>query len=116
MNKIEKAFIISTLGAYMGCFINTARAYPPIANIPVIWQLTYYTVIMVIYLLVIAEALPRSWYVYLSLLYGIAAMSAYSGSVEWVNYAGSQDLHGLAMASWDLALAIVFAKEGLPGA
>ena len=40
-------------------------------------------------------------------IYGLLAVMSFSGLQPWINYSGSNDLLGVAMALWDLVLAVV---------
>ena len=113
MNDVERNFVLITLYAYLGCLVMTILGMPPIGNIAEILQLIFYIVIVCVYTGAVINELPTWAYGLLGCFYGMAAMFAYTGYIEWVNYAGAQDLHGIAMAVWDLILAMIFIGESM---
>ena len=42
----------------------------------------------------------------LAIIYGILAVLSFSGVQQWINYNGASDYLGVAMALWDLVLAV----------
>ena len=102
MNKSE-AFIYVSAASYLGAAAVTVAGFPPMAGISALAQGVSY----------IAAAILLSYYIdtpvygtLLAAIYGVLAMLSFSGVQQWINYNGASDYLGVAMALWDLALAV----------
>ena len=102
MNKSE-AFVYTTACSYIGAAAIAVAGYPSMANVSSQFQILCY---------LIAYAILISCLVYPQLrfpvatIYGVLAVLSFSGVQSWVNYSGSADFLGVAMALWDLVLAV----------
>ena len=109
--KWNDALVRATIPAYAGCIYLTATGKPPIANMdPALQVATYVTMGS---LLALTQAYPSVKWLRMGvgLLYGFAAMLAFSGGVEWAYNNVAEPVQGAAMAAWDVALGVALLKE-----
>ena len=104
MNKSE-AFIFITSFSYIGAFAATKIGYPPMVGPSPLIQCMIYTLFAVA-LFVYYINRNATLGIILSIIYGVLAGLSFSGIQQWINYSGSSDHLGVAMALWDLVLAV----------
>ena len=110
--KWSKALLFVTGFSYIGAAFLTIAGYPPEATLPPIFQILLYVCLG--FLLFVASIFKgRVDFVdyLLAALYGVLAVTSFSGIQRWVNYNGSSDFLGVAMAAWDLAVAVALLDE-----
>jgi hypothetical protein len=110
--KWSRAFLLVTGFSYIGAAFLTVAGYPPEATVPPSFQLVLY-VFLGILLMVMSVFKGRVDFINypLAALYGVLAVTSFSGVQRWVNYNGSSDFLGVAMAAWDLAVAVALLDE-----
>ena len=110
--KWSRALLLVTGFSYVGAAFLTVAGYPPEATLPPGFQATLY-VCLGFLLMVVSIFKGRVDFVdyLLAALYGVLAGTSFSGIQRWVNYNGSPDFLGVAMAAWDLAVAVALLDE-----
>jgi len=100
--KPNKALILLSAVAYVGCLLLTVFGSPPILNTPPIHQEIAYGFLAISLFITAGAYAPQDNIVkaLLSLTYGMGAIFAFTGAVHW---AGG-DNAGFFMCLWDLAL------------
>ncbi len=101
----SRAFIFTTAWSYIGALAVTIAGYPPMTGLSSLAQCEIYALsaaFLFVYLSYQNTTLGRI----LGVLYGILAGLSFSGIQQWVNYNGASDYLGVAMALWDLSLAV----------
>ena len=109
--KWSRALLLVTAFSYFGAAFLTLVGYPPEATIPPNFQAAIYVFLGLTLLTIIVEGHVVFVDYLLALLYGVLAGTSFSGIQKWINYNGSSDLLGVAMAAWDLAIAIALLDE-----
>ena len=110
--KWSRALLLVTGFSYLGAAFLTVAGYPPQATLPLHLQILGYLCLGL--LLFVASVYKGSIYFLnfsLAALYGVLAITSFSGVQSWVNYSGSSDFLGVAMAAWDLAVAVALLDE-----
>lgn len=110
--KWSRALLLVTGFSYISAAFLTCVGYPPEATLPLHLQILGYLCLGL--LLFVASVYKGSIYFLnfsLSILYGALAVTSFSGIQKWVNYNGSSDFLGVAMAAWDLAVAVALLDE-----
>jgi len=98
--------------SYIGAAFLTVAGYPPEATLPLHLQILGYFCLGFL-LLTWSTFKGRLHFVdyLLAALYGVLAVTSFSGVQKWVNYNGSSDFLGVAMAAWNLAVAVALLDE-----
>ena len=103
----SSAFLLVTGFSYIGAAILTLLGYPPEATLPLVFQIMLY---LFLGLLLMVMSFFKGYFRLIDLiiagLYGVLTVVSFSGIQRWVNYNGSSDFLGVAMAAWDLAVAV----------
>ena len=98
--------------SYIGAAFLTIAGYPPEATLPLHLQiLGYFCLGLLLFVVSVCRNTSTSVNYLLAALYGVLAVTSFSGIQRWVNYNGSPDFLGLAMAAWDLAVAVALLDE-----
>lgn len=110
--KWSRALLLVTGFSYIGAAFLTLVGYPPEATLPPYLQAVLY-VCLGIFLFVASIFKRRVDFVdyLLAAIYGVLAVFSFSGIQKWINYNGSPDFLGVAMAVWDLAVAVSLLDE-----
>ena len=110
--KWSRAFLLVTGFSYIGAACLTMAGYPPEATLPPGFQIILYVCLGLI-LFVASIFKGRVHFINYPLvgMYGALAGLSFSGIQKWVNYNGSPDFLGVAMAAWDLAVAVALLDE-----
>ena len=110
--KWSRALLLVTGFSYVGAAFLTMAGYPPEATLPLPLQILVY---LCLGLLLFVASIFRDTSTFinylLAALYGVLAVTSFSGIQKWVNYNGSSDFLGVAMAAWDLAVAVALLDE-----
>ena len=102
----------ASIASYAGCAAFTLMGKPPLLGVSNDGQLLLYTACGTV--LAISEFTKnKGLQNILGLLYGVGAMAAFSGVAQW-NWTPAnthEPILGVAMAGWDLALAVELLRE-----
>jgi hypothetical protein len=104
--KPAKAFMWATAWCYFAASLAALLGYPAEGSLPPIHQAALYLLLGIALMTLIFRGKSRVLRFILSALYGVLAGLSFSGIQKWINYNGSSDYLGVAMAAWDLALAV----------
>ena len=98
--------------SYVGAAFLTWAGYPPEATLSPYYQIMLYLGLGVLLMvsLIYKRTIPFANFTFAA-LYGVMACLSFSGIQKWVNYNGSPDFLGVAMAAWDLAVAVALLDE-----
>ena len=103
--KWNDAFIFITGFSYVGAAISTIIGYPPQDTLYVSTQLQVAMYIVCFLFLSFTKIYkPLRWF--LAGSYGMMAMWSFLGVQRWINYVNPSANLGVAMAAWDIILAI----------
>jgi hypothetical protein len=103
--KWNDALIFITGFSYVGAAISTIIGYPPQDTMYISAQLQVVMYIFCFFLLAFTRFYkPLRWF--LAGLYGMMAMWSFNGIQRWKNYVNPSTNLGVAMAAWDIILAI----------
>ena len=110
--KWSKALLLVTGFSYIGAAFLTCMGYPPEATFSPVFQIMMYLCLGILLMVMSVFKMRVDFINYpLAALYGVLAGLSFSGIQKWVNYNGSSDFLGVAMAAWDLAIAVALLDE-----
>jgi len=110
--KWSRAFLLVTVFSYIGAAFLTCTGYPPEATLPPGFQIILYVCLgLILFVASIFKGRVHFINYPLAGMYGALAGLSFSGIQKWVNYNGSPDFLGVAMAAWDLAVAVALLDE-----
>jgi len=113
MKSASRALIYATAFSYFAASLASLIGYPALQGIPPTQQAIFYFALGTVLCFICLNPIKHVRY-FMAAFYGATAAISFAGIQRWINYNGSSDILGPAMAAWDLALAVALIQYEPP--
>ncbi len=113
MKSASRALIYATAFSYFAASTAALIGYPALQGIPPTQQAIFYFALGTVLAFICLNPIKHVRY-FMAAFYGATAAISFAGIQRWINYNGSSEILGPAMAAWDLALAVALIQYEPP--